>query len=60
MEEARYAVMVWGEEKVGIMVGRHCDPSYNDIELLFPDGSRGWFGFEEARKLKQEEDSTKK
>jgi hypothetical protein len=32
----------------GVMVGRFCDPSYNDIQLEFPCGKRRWFRFEEV------------
>lgn len=37
--------------RIGEMVGRKADPSYNDIELLFPDGQRRWFRFGEVEKV---------
>jgi hypothetical protein len=36
--------------KVGTIVGRFCDPSYDDIELLFEDGERRWFKFWDVTK----------
>jgi hypothetical protein len=37
--------------RVGAMVGRFSDPSYNDIELLFDDGARIWFKFRDVEKV---------
>lgn len=38
--------------RVGRMVGRFCDPSYNDIELL-TDGERRWFRYGEVEFLER-------
>ena len=34
--------------QIGIMIGRFCDPSYNDIRLQFDDGEKIWFNFNDV------------
>lgn len=45
--KGRYRVKISGRHhgKVGMMVGRFCDSSTNDIRLIFSDGSESWFSF---------------
>lgn len=37
--------------KIGVMIGRFCDPSYNDIQLQFSDGSRGMMSYDDVEPI---------
>lgn len=53
-EKDWYKVLIDGKVQVGLMVGRVAEPSHNDIELQFEDGTRRWFRYENVTKIEKE------
>jgi hypothetical protein len=41
--------------RAGVQVGRYCDPSYDDIELMFDSGVRVWFRARDVERAEETE-----